>query len=101
MSRPFLLDSFPAPRPARRAAAAVSFDQESLMLRALSELRAPDAGLVSWAGRYCDHILMLYDEGRVLAGSAAELMTLKNLEELYQCGLREIETEVGSYFLPA
>ena len=54
-----------------------------------------------WAGRYCDHILMLYDEGRVLAGSAAELMTLKNLEELYQCGLREIETEVGSYFLPA
>ena len=26
---------------------------------------------------------------------------LKNLEELYQCGLREIETEVGSYFLPA
>jgi iron complex transport system ATP-binding protein len=54
-----------------------------------------------WAGRYCDHILMLYDEGRVLAGSAAELMTLKNLEELYQCRLREIETEVGSYFLPA
>jgi len=30
-----------------------------------------------------------------------ELMTLKNLEELYQCGLRQIETEVGSYFLPA
>ena len=54
-----------------------------------------------WAGRYCDHILMLYDEGRVLAGSAAELMTLKNLEELYQCGLREIETEGGSYFLLA
>lgn len=54
-----------------------------------------------WAGRYCDHILMLYDGGRVLAGSAAELMTLKNLEELYQCGLREIETEGGSYFLPS
>lgn len=54
-----------------------------------------------WAGRYCDHILMLYDEGRVLAGSAAELMTLKNLEELYQCRLREIETESGGYFLPA
>jgi iron complex transport system ATP-binding protein len=37
----------------------------------------------------------------VLAGNAAEPMTLKNLEEPYQCGLREIETEVGSYFLPA
>lgn len=51
-----------------------------------------------WAGRFCDHILMLYDEGRVLAGSAAELMTLNNLEELYQCGLREIEP---GCFLPA
>lgn len=54
-----------------------------------------------WAGRYCDHILMLYDGGRILAGSTADLMTLKNLEELYQCALREIETEDGSYFLPA
>jgi iron complex transport system ATP-binding protein len=44
---------------------------------------------------------MLYDEGRVSAASATELMMLKNLEELYQCGLREIETEVGSYLLPA
>ncbi|MGE5027860.1 MAG: ABC transporter ATP-binding protein [Betaproteobacteria bacterium] len=54
-----------------------------------------------WAGRYCDHILMLYDEGRILGGRSADLMTLKNLEELYQCALREIETEAGGYFLPA
>lgn len=51
-----------------------------------------------WAGRYCDHILMLYDEGRIKAGPAAELLTQPNLEELYQCGLREIET---GCFLPA
>lgn len=51
-----------------------------------------------WAGRYCDHILMLYDEGRIKAGRAAELMTQNNLEELYQCGLREIE---AGCFLPA
>jgi iron complex transport system ATP-binding protein len=51
-----------------------------------------------WAGRYCDHILMLYDDGRIKAGRAAELMTQNNLEELYQCGLREIE---AGCFLPA
>jgi iron complex transport system ATP-binding protein len=37
----------------------------------------------------------------VLAGSAGELMTLKNLEELYQCGLQKIEIKSGGYFLPA
>lgn len=53
-----------------------------------------------WAGRFCDHILLLYDGGEILSGPSAELMTLKNLEELYQCPLREINTDTGGCFLP-
>ncbi|MDD5328561.1 MAG: ABC transporter ATP-binding protein [Sulfuricella sp.] len=54
-----------------------------------------------WAGRYCDRILLLYDGGKILAGPSAELMTLKNLEELYQCPLQKIDTATGGFFLPA
>jgi len=44
---------------------------------------------ITWVSRYCDHVLMLFENGRVLAGSVGELLTQDNLEELYQCNLDE------------
>lgn len=44
---------------------------------------------ITWVSRYCDHVLMLFEKGRVLAGSMGKLLTRDNLEELYQCSLDE------------
>ena len=54
-----------------------------------------------WAGRFCDHALLLYDNGEIASGSAAELLTGENLERLYQCGLQELSTEGGRCWVPA
>ena len=53
-----------------------------------------------WAGRFCDHALLLYDNGEIASGTAAELLTRENLERLYQCGLRELPTEDGRCWVP-
>ena len=53
-----------------------------------------------WAGRFCDRVLLLYDDGEAQSGPAAELLTRGNLERLYQCGLRELPTEHGPYYVP-
>ena len=49
---------------------------------------------IAWVSRYCDHVLMLFENGRVLTGSAEELLTRDNLEELYQCSLDEFGVKV-------
>jgi iron complex transport system ATP-binding protein len=36
-----------------------------------------------WASRFCDHVLMLYDDGKVLAGASSRLLTRPNLQALY------------------
>lgn len=53
-----------------------------------------------WASRHCDHALLIYDDGKTSAGQGAAQITLKNMENLYQCRLRAIETSDGNYFLP-
>lgn len=53
-----------------------------------------------WAQRACDHLLLLYPEGRAEAGPAAELLTRERLEALYQCRLREAVAEGERCFLP-
>ncbi len=49
---------------------------------------------IAWVSRYCDHVLMLFENGRVLTGSVEELLTRDNLEELYQCSLDEFGLKV-------
>lgn len=46
---------------------------------------------ITWVSHYCDHVLMLFENGNVLAGPARELLTRENLEELYQCSLDEFD----------
>ena len=40
-----------------------------------------------WASRYCDHVILLYDEKNVVAGACQNLLTRAALEKLYQCSL--------------
>ena len=55
---------------------------------------------IAWADRYCDHVLMLFDHGRVLAGKTEELLTRPNLEALYQCSLEEFGAGHARHFVP-
>lgn len=53
-----------------------------------------------WAQRCCDHALLLFADGNVLHGSAAELLTHSHLEALYQCSLREGVVEGERCYVP-
>lgn len=56
---------------------------------------------VGWASRFCDHVLMLFDNGRAVAGTAEEMLNQQNLEALYQCNMREFIVEGTRHFVPA
>ncbi len=56
---------------------------------------------IGWASRFCDHVLMLFDNGRTIAGSAAQVLNRANLEALYQCNMDEIEVNGARHFVPA
>lgn len=53
-----------------------------------------------WAQRCCDHLLLLFPDGRVLHGAARELLTRAHLEALYQCPLRELVMAGERCFVP-
>jgi iron complex transport system ATP-binding protein len=55
---------------------------------------------VNLAARYCSHILMLFGDGDWQAGSVDELLSLENLERLYQCPVETVQTSAGRRFLP-
>lgn len=55
---------------------------------------------VNLAARYCSHILMLFGHGDWQAGPVEELLTLQNLERLYQCPVECVQTTGGKRFLP-
>ena len=55
---------------------------------------------VNLAARYCTHILMLFGNGDWQAGPVDELLTLQNLEKLYQCPVECVQTDHGKRFLP-
>jgi iron complex transport system ATP-binding protein len=53
-----------------------------------------------WASRFCDHVLLLPDDGEALAGPAETLLTREVLERVFRCGLREYGTDAERHFLP-
>jgi iron complex transport system ATP-binding protein len=55
---------------------------------------------VGWASRFCDHILMLFDNGQVITGSADEVLNQDNLEALYQCNMTEYFIGSVRHFVP-
>lgn len=40
---------------------------------------------IHWLNAFCDHVLMLFNDGHALAGRTKEVFTQSNLEALYQC----------------
>ena len=56
---------------------------------------------VGWASRFCDHVLMLFDNGRTIAGATAQVLNRANLEALYRCDMDEIRVGDGRHFVPA
>ena len=44
-----------------------------------------------WASRFCDHALMLYDDGNCRFGAAQTLITKNNLAQLYSCSMDSFE----------
>lgn len=55
---------------------------------------------VNLAARYCSHILMLFGDGDWQAGPADELLSIENIERLYQCPVEVVQTPAGQRFLP-
>jgi iron complex transport system ATP-binding protein len=55
---------------------------------------------VSWAGHFCDNALMLFDDGRTIAGPVKEVLNRSNLEALYQCDMDELPATRGRHFVP-
>ena len=44
-----------------------------------------------WASRFCEHALMLYDDGTCRFGAAQSLITKTNLAQLYSCPMDSFE----------
>ena len=56
---------------------------------------------VNLAACYCSHVLMLFGNGEWRAGPATGLLTEPNLERLYQCPVKAVDTPDGKRFHPA
>lgn len=54
-----------------------------------------------WAARCCDSALLLYDSGRFLLGSAADVLTQDHLEALYGCTLQAVPLQDRTLLFPA
>ena len=52
------------------------------------------------AARYCSHALLLFGEGKALAGPCAELLSAQVLSQLYRHPISMIEGAAGRCFLP-
>ncbi len=74
------------------------------LFRRLAHEEACAVGMVLhdalWPARFCTHALLIYDDGRALAGPGREVLTRDNLERLYGCGLAELAQGEGRYFMP-
>jgi iron complex transport system ATP-binding protein len=55
---------------------------------------------LGWASHFCDHVLMLFDDGRTIAGPVAAVLNRDNLEALYQCRINELPVGSGRHFMP-
>ena len=56
---------------------------------------------VNLALRYCDHGLLLFDDGACRHGSLASLLDVATLERLYGCRFRQLADTDGKVFFPA
>jgi len=55
---------------------------------------------VNLAVRYCDHVLLMYEQGKTKLGTVEELLTPANLTELYGHAVEQIQTDSLVLFAP-
>lgn len=55
---------------------------------------------INLAARFCDHVLLVCGDGRVRLGPRDEVLTLENLNALYNHPLRQINVEGRRVFVP-
>lgn len=56
---------------------------------------------VNLAQRFCDHVLLLNPRGDSLTGFTKTLLTVENLERVYQCSMTAIPHNDITYWMPA
>ena len=54
---------------------------------------------VNLAAQYCDHALLIYSNGETRQGLCTEILTEKNLTELYQYPLQKIQHNEQTFFI--
>ncbi len=54
---------------------------------------------INLAKQYCDHILLIYDNGQTRTGTAEEMLTAENLTEVYGYPITELVTNEQSVFV--
>ena len=52
------------------------------------------------AFRFCDHVLLLFENGQWLAGKTADIITTDNLSELYGCPVHQVSDQQHTLFIP-
>jgi iron complex transport system ATP-binding protein len=73
------------------------------LIRAAANERGAGIALVLHDLQYahrCDRILMLYGDGRYVAGAAAQLLEPARLSELYDCDIHACGRGADTHFVP-
>lgn len=55
---------------------------------------------INLAARFCDHFLMLYGDGEYITGHKEEVLTIENLEMVYQHPFEELPSNSRTLFIP-
>ncbi|ABB74186.1 iron complex transport system ATP-binding protein [Nitrosospira multiformis ATCC 25196] len=55
---------------------------------------------IGWAVKFCNHALLLFDDGHAMSGSIDEVLKRDNLEALYHCNLEEFIAGRQHHFFP-
>jgi len=55
---------------------------------------------INLAGRYCDHLLLLFGNGETLAGTQADVLNELNLRKLYGHPVKKVEADGQAVYIP-
>lgn len=76
------------------------------VLRLLADLAQRDHGVMmithdpNHAIRFATHVLLLFGDGRTMAGRVDDILTASNVSALYRCPVREVMAGSERYFFP-
>jgi iron complex transport system ATP-binding protein len=56
---------------------------------------------INLAARFCDHVILMLNDGACLSGSKEQILTEANLSQAYSCSIRSIKEDGMTLFYPA